>query len=68
MRQIKRNILRKKYGNRGLKSMWRSLQLRKYGKEHLAILHKLCNPNSATILHKGRICRLVNDLNKKGGE
>lgn len=64
MRQIKRNILRRKYGNRALKSIWRDRQIKKYGKELLAVLHKLCNPNSATILHKGRICRLVNNLNE----
>lgn len=57
MRKIMRNMLRKKYGNKGLQSVWRGWQIKRYGKEHLAILHKLCNPNSATVMNKGRLLR-----------
>jgi hypothetical protein len=60
MRKIMRNMLRKKYGNKGLSSVWRGLQINKYGKEHLAILHKLCNPNTSTVVHKGRLLRALN--------
>jgi hypothetical protein len=61
MRKIMRNMLRKKYGNKGLQSVWRGLQVKRYGKEHLAILHKLCNPSRASVMHKGRLLRNLNN-------
>lgn len=64
MRNIKRNILRRKYGNKALGSMWRSLQLRRYGKYQLALMHKICNP-SAAVINKGR---LLSKLNKHRSE
>lgn len=52
MRKIRRNILRKKYGNKGLKTIWRSKQLKKYGKKKLSILYKLCSPKKSIELRE----------------
>lgn len=47
MRKIERNKIRRKYGNKGLKSIWRTRQLKKYGKEKLSIMYKLCSPKKS---------------------
>jgi hypothetical protein len=52
MRNIQRNIIRNKYGNKALNDLWQSRQIKKYGLMKLKEIHKKCSPKSNTTMYE----------------